>query len=262
MTEALAALPRDWRDRLANKTLVPVTTGMGGAALFRVIGGGGRDAYLKVGIGAARDLLRAEIERTAWLAAAGIRVPAIVARFIDRDVAAVLMSDLGAHTAEQISSTGWQARVSAIGRAFAHLHALPVAACPFDETLGIRLARAEEAVRSGAVDPEAFDARNRGVSPAALYERLKAGAPTHEDLVVTHGDATLANLILSADGEVGFLDCGHAGKADRYVDLALVIAGLAERFGNHARRSFAQGYGARAWNAGKAGFYLDLYELF
>jgi aminoglycoside 3'-phosphotransferase II len=99
-------------------------------------------------------------------------------------------------------------------------------------------------VQSGCVDPGDFDERNRGVAPNELYERLVASVPEREDRVITHGDATLSNLILTGHGQIGFVDCSHVGKADRYVDLALVVAGLEERFGTGALAAFGEGYGS------------------
>jgi len=235
---------------------------MSGARVFYVAGGDGRNHYLKIGTGRLAQLVEREIERTAWLASVGVCVPDIVARLIEKDVVAALMTDLGPQTAEQIDAGNWHVPVQAIGYAFRHLHGLRVESCPFDEGLDVRLARAAEAVRSGTVDAADFDERNRGVAPNELYDRLAAGIPHREDCVVVHGDADLANVILRDDGRVGFVDCGSAGKADRFVDLALLAAGLEERFGREAPIAFMHAYGPLPWDGAKAAFYRDLYELF
>jgi aminoglycoside phosphotransferase len=261
-TDALGALPANWRARLAAQTVIPVTTGMSGALVFRLIGERGLCEYLKVGTGVVADVLRREVDRTEWLAAAGVRVPRVVARFADKDLVAVVMSSLGDRTAEDIPATNWKPTVTGIARTLARLHALPVLTCPFDETLKVRLGRARALVCAGEIDPGDFDARNVGVTPEDLYARLEASVPHSEDCVVTHGDATLSNLVLGSDGQVGFVDCGHCGRADRYVDLALLAGELEERFGTEARRTFIRAYGDGSWEENKAAFYRDLYELF
>jgi aminoglycoside 3'-phosphotransferase II len=261
-TDALGALPASWRARLAAHTIIPVETGMSGALVFRVIGEHGRCEYLKLGTGAAADGLRREVDRTEWLASAGVRVPQVIARFAEKDLVAAVMSSLGDRTAEDIPASNWKPTVVGIARTFASLHALPVATCPFDETLKVRLSRARTSVRSGEIDPGSFDERNVGVTPEELYARLEATIPQSEDCVVTHGDATLANLILGPDGQVGFVDCSHSGRADRYVDLALLTGELEGRFGAEACGAFIGGYGDVRWDARKATFYRDLYELF
>src|SRR5262249_42546437 len=154
------------------KTIVPVTTGMSGAAVFHVTGGSAAGQYLKIGSGASAELVKREIERTQWLASVGARVPEIIAGLVEGDVAAALMADLGSRTAEYIDPNDWQSQVRQIGRALARLHSLAVETCPFDEALHVRLTRAGEAVRSGSIDPVHFDDRNRTVTPNELYNRL------------------------------------------------------------------------------------------
>jgi aminoglycoside 3'-phosphotransferase-2 len=259
--DILGALPAEWQAEIAEYELVPITSGMSGAAVFRMQGGGAVDRYLKIGVGAQSAHIRREAERTRWLTSTGLRVPTVIMELNTPDVSAVIMA---AVVGQPVSSAGLDnatSVIAAIARAFAALHALPAASCPFDETLTVRLARAEEAVRRGEVDAAHFDARNAGTTPRQLYERLVANVPTRHDCVVVHGDATLSNLLL-ADGAIGFVDCGHCGRSDRYVDLALLREELVDHFGARAWPLFRDHYGGPRWNRRKAEFYRDLYELF
>lgn len=122
--------------------------------------------------------------------------------------------------------------------------------------------QAREAIDRNLVDASQFDARNADVSPAALYERLARSIPETEDLVVVHGDATLSNMMIGPNGDLGLIDCGHAGRSDRYVDLAVVEAELRTGFGPDAAQCFTAAYGLRAWDEQRAAFYRDLYEFF
>jgi aminoglycoside 3'-phosphotransferase-2 len=239
-----------------------VTSGMSGASVFRVTDGCEPDQYLKIGTGTLADSLSVEIERTKWLSSVGIHVPKIAAHFADKGITAVMISSLGDQTAEQIRSDDWRTTLSLIASAFAKLHSLPVENCPFNHTLRVRLARARELVRSGDVDPADFDERNAGVAPEDLYCRLEATAPKYEDCVVTHGDAMFSNILIGRAGQIGFVDCSHSGRADRYVDLALLLEEAERRFGVEARRVFLDGYGVLEWDLAKDLFYRDLYELF
>lgn len=260
--DPLRVLPAEWRARMAEHEIVPVTSGMSGAHVFRVLERQAGDQYLKIATGADAHHLRREAERTKWLAVMGVRVPEVVAQFDGTDVFAMTMTALSGRSAARAGSDDWRPDVRAIARALAALHALPTKTCPFDESLNVRLARAHELVRRGAIDASQFDARNMGLSPEALFERLEANIPASEDFVVVHGDATLSNLIVGHDGAIGFIDCGSCGKSDRYVDLALLVGELAEQFGDEARNLFLDAYGGSSWDEGKAAFYGDLYELF
>jgi aminoglycoside phosphotransferase len=149
----------------------------------------------------------------------------------------------------------------ALGRAFARLHALPITACPFDERLAVRLSLAAQAVERDEVNVEDFDEKNVGVAPEVLLSRLTQSAPP-EDPVVAHGDATFSNIIVGPDGAVAFIDCGHAGRSDRYLDLAIVGTEIVERFGREGLAIFMAAYGKRDWNDSKATYFCDLYEFF
>jgi aminoglycoside 3'-phosphotransferase-2 len=151
--------------------------------------------------------------------------------------------------------------IEALGRALTALHALPATSCPYDETVSERLGRAFRSIEAGETDGAHFASRNRGVKPIELYHRLAANTPK-EDLVVVHGDATLSNMIIDDAGTVGFIDCGHSGRADRYLDLAVIADDISNTFGDEWLMPFARAYGEQAWETPKARFYSDLYELF
>ncbi len=254
-------LPRreGWAD-LAPARIIPVSGGMSAAAVYRVTEAGRPERYLKTARGAAANALRDEIARTRWLAARGLRVPEIL-RVDDRDGDVVLLMTPVAGVAADAPLLPAPQLVEALARALKTLHALPAAGCPFDESLGVRLARATETIAAGEVDPEHFDERNRGIAPDALLARLTLERP-HEDIVVVHGDATLSNLMVDGDGNVGFIDCGNAGRADRYTDLAVLAAEIEAVHGPEAAARFVRSYGAQPWNDAKARYFLDLYELF
>ena len=114
---------------------------------------------------------------------------------------------------------------------------------------------------SGEVDPDTFASRNVGTAPQVLLARLSANPPD-QDLVVVHGDATLTNLIVDAQGDVGFVDCGSAGCGDRYIDLAVLADQIEEYHGTEAAAHFVRAYGLRSWDSAKALYFSDLYELF
>jgi aminoglycoside 3'-phosphotransferase-2 len=229
---------------------------MSDAPVFRV----GASHFLKVAQGAAAHDLRQEIDRTAWLGNQGVRVAPAVKVHDAGDLVAVLSDALAGSSADE-TDVPPEIVVAALARALSALHAVPVRDCPFDESIAVRLGRAGALVESGRIDPGAFAPRNRDVSPGALLERLRRNKPS-EDMVLVHGDATLSNLIVGNNRSVAFIDCSHAGRADPYTDIALVIEGLSERFGGAMVDSFMRAYGGPAFDERKRDYFLDLYELF
>jgi aminoglycoside 3'-phosphotransferase II len=249
----------DWKE-LAHAHLEPVTDGMSSALLFRVVENRKPDRYLKIAREVAIAPLRQEIERTQWLEAQGFRVPAIL-RVEDGADEIVMLSQAVPGLSAEDSMLPVDRLIDALADGLAALHRLPPDDCPFDETLRVRLARAAEAVTSGLVDVGEFEPRNRNTTPEALLARLKEDLP-REDIVVVHGDATLTNLIVDDDDNLGFVDCGNVGRGDRYVDLAVLAAELEEYYGEDAAAHFLRVYGMRHWDTAKARYFSDLYELF
>lgn len=255
----LKKLPAAWRAELASVEASPITSGMSGADVFRLRTTPA--SFLKF---ADDDTvlqgLRQEIARTTWLAERGIRVAPILRTEDDSRIVAIQTEALPGKPADH---SDWPASrvLPLIGHALARWHALAAADCPFDEGLAVRIERAQRAVAQGDVDASHFASRNRRVRPSDLLARLMANPP-QEDLVIAHGDLTLSNIIISADGAVGFIDCGHAGRADRYLDLAILAAEISDHFGARAVKMFTEAYGVSRWDGSKAAYYADLYELF
>lgn len=257
---ARALLRKEDRTGNSQPRLEPVTGGMSGAAVFRVVRGARPPRYLKVALNDAAAALLDEIARTGWLAKRGIPVPRIL-RIEDQSDRVAVLTEAMAGVPADTSPLPVARLIEALAKSLAALHALPPGDCPFDESLAIRLSRAAEAVSAGEIDPDEFDPRNRKIAPEALLRRLTASKPD-EDIVVVHGDATLSNIMIDESGTPGFLDCGHAGRGDRYIDLAVLSADIEEHFGVKAAARFAGLYGTVGWDTAKASYYLDLYELF
>jgi aminoglycoside phosphotransferase len=253
-------LPPEWQVALAGDEVEPIL-GMGGALVFRVSDSAGGCKYLKFACGLGAQLLTQEVARTEWLSSHYIRVPRILMNTCNQRVSAVLMTAVpGRHLA--LDTDDLLGAVHTMGRGLARLHALPSANCPFDETPRARLRRAREAIEQNLLDASQFDDRNYGFTPAMLHQRLDSAIPANEDIVVVHGDATLSNMLIGSDGQLGFIDCGHSGRSDRYVDLAVIAAELLTEFGRDAAACFNDAYGVREWDDQKAAFFRDLYELF
>ncbi len=258
--DAVQLLPPEWQAALAGHAVEPAP-GMGGAAVFRVSDPAGGCRYLKLACGPDAELLRREIARTGWLSQRHVRVPEFLMKVSTEKVTAALMTAVpGQHLSSGAGDL--PAALRTIGRGLARLHAVPAADCPFDEMPRTRLQRARQDIDRNLIDPSAFDDRNTGITPTMLYRRLAGAVPACGDIVVVHGDATLANMLIGADGELGFIDCGHAGRSDRYVDLAVAEAELRACFGHDATQGFIAAYGIHQWDERKAVFFRDLYELF
>lgn len=243
-----------------------VQEGEGGCAVHRHQAPGRPTLYLKHGTGtAARDLV-AETARLRWLAERAL-APTIVWAGAAGDAAWLLIQ-----AAPGRSAGDWLAGdigrlpkvVAGLVEALRALHALPVADCPFDAGLTLRLGEARRNVDEGRVDQEDFDDDHQGWSATrvlAEVERLASAVPTG-DMVVSHGDFTLGNLMLDGDGRfTGFIDAGRLGRADPYQDIALCWRDLGG-FGEAAQDAFIDALAIGAPDAARLLLYRSLDELF
>ncbi len=257
-------LPESWRSYLAHRSIEPIQSGSGGALVYRIRDASGSVRFLKIAVEKYIEDLNQEIKRTTWLRAQRINVPSILQATAHAEVAAVLMSSVDGQPVEDCSGSPTDI-INAVARGIAQLHALPVSSCPYNEDVSIRLARAQEEIAQGRVSPREFHERNQGVSPWDLLRHVQYTATNfREDVVVVHGDATFSNILVNSAGQIGFVDCGHCGKADRYVDLALISTEIEDHFGERWIEPFLTAYGLNpsSWDVSKARFFSDLYELF
>lgn len=211
-------------------------------AALRIRHGESGDLVLR--IEGERSLIAKIVQRESRIGRAELAREAAALRWLDGRIGAprvVWSGELGAGPAlltealagaplHELSGDAARQGVVAAIAALAQLHALPVADCPFDERLPIKLAAAQLRLDEGGIDPADFDRDQSGRTPFGAWAELTARPRPREDLVVTHGDACLPNFILRPDGRAAIIDLGRFGVADRYQDLALFVRSAAYNF--------------------------------
>jgi aminoglycoside phosphotransferase len=141
------------------------------------------------------------------------------------------------------------------------IHSLPIQDCPFDARLDYKIELARERLTGGFVDEKDFDNERRGRTAESLFEELLANVPTKEDLVFTHGDYCVPNVIINNGFLSGFVDLGGASIADRFQDIALLTRSVCYNFGKRWEKSVFEIYGVEPdWK--KIHFYRLLDEFF
>lgn len=255
-------LPSTWREALAGARIERQSIGVSRADVARVHRPGQADAFLKSEVIDAFSELGHEIARLRWLQAQGQPAPTVIATAEDAGRRWLLMSALSGRDLASSPELAPQQLVEVLADALRGLHALPVAACPFDQRLASRVQAAAARVEAGLVDADDFDDERLGQSAQQVVAELLASQPAHEDLVVSHGDACLPNLMVAEGRFSGFIDCGRLGVADRYQDLALAARSIVHNFGDTRWVApLFQRYGAVA-DERRLAFYRLLDEFF
>ena len=262
MSAPLDELPPAWRQRLAHHQWSRQTIGRSSAAVFRLSAPDGTTLFVKTEPTSPLSELAGEAARLRWLAAHGIACP----RVLDLDDHAncqwLLISALPGHDLASSPHLPAATIVALVAQALRVLHGLDVADCPFDHRLDQRIPAAQARMVAGAVDETDFDDERSGRTAASLFAELQARRPTTEDLVVTHGDACLPNMLADSGRFTGFIDCGRLGVADRYQDLALACWSIDYKLGAAWVEPFLQQYGLSEPDADRLAYYRLLDEFF
>lgn len=249
----------------------PIDTGDSGATVVRFDRPNGGRVYLKArafGMTPGDRPLFEEAERLGWMHAVGLPVPAVLQYHEWKGREYLLLTAVpGANAATPRSPEQCAAVVAALATGLRMLHATNISACPFDQSRRARVAAAEARVRAGVVDESDFDPVRRGRPASELYAELVASAPQSEERVFTHGDYCLPNVLLQEDGAggfrvSGFVDCGNAGVADPYQDLALCARSVARNLGPEWVPGIFARYGLERVDESRLAYYQLLDEFF
>ena len=106
------------------------------------------------------------------------------------------------------------------------IHRVPTEGCPFDATIASLLAQSLPRV-----------------SDLKVLAYLRDRQPESEDLVFTHGDYCLPNILVDRGRLGGFIDWGYAGVGDRYRDLSSCAWSVGHNLGEEWIPCFFAAYG-------------------
>ncbi|WP_333840428.1 APH(3')-I family aminoglycoside O-phosphotransferase [Novosphingobium sp.] len=257
-------LPADWGALLQNYRWSRNLVGESGGAVYRLHDGqGAPDVYVKHGRDAVADAIAEETNRLLWLAQ-HVPAPAVIRFTATDDEAWLLMTALPGETAYQALTSGTAsgiAIVDALADFLQRLHAIPSHDCPFNSDHVYRLAQARHRIEAGLVDEDDFDVAREGWTAGMVWDDLQRHLPLAVDPVVTHGDFSLDNILMSDSVVTGCIDAGRVGVADRYQDLAILWNCLGE-FGAALQDRLLTAYGLIEVDQSKLDFHLLLDELF
>ncbi|HEY4418165.1 MAG TPA: aminoglycoside 3'-phosphotransferase, partial [Pseudonocardia sp.] len=225
----LDLLPRDVR---GSRAWIAVTTGESNAEVFRREDGW---AYAKCIGPDGIDELDAECRRVEWLSGTGIPGPDVGHWSASDRGACLVTTAVPGVPASRVSPVQLRSAWRSITDMVRRLHALPAADCPFDRSLARTFRLAEDVVGRGAVNSDFLPGEHRHTPPSELLAELRPQLERHllqetHDRVVCHGDACLPNLMLDPRTAecTGLIDLGRLGTADRYADIALLLASSRE----------------------------------
>ena len=221
--------------------------------------------YLKIATGYDAFELQAEIERLRWMHTHALPVPHVLYADEYDGKRYLLMTEAnGVTLIDKTLYDSPETIVRVLADGMKLLHSVPIEDCPFNHELEERLPLAQMRVEQGLIDEDDFDDERQGCSAKDLFNELLRDKPTSEDLVFTHGDYCLPNILLDPSTEAisGFIDLGRAGIADRHQDIALCVRSLTYNQGDGWTDLLYDSYGRTYIDEDKIKYYKLLDEFF
>lgn len=110
---------------------------------------------------------------------------------------------------------------------------IDVTECPCIWNIDRKLEMAEYQVENNMVDTQNVEPDTYGengfASPKELFQWLVENKP-NEELVLSHGDFCLPNIMFEGKELKGYIDLGRMGVADRWQDIALCYRSLLHNY--------------------------------
>jgi aminoglycoside 3'-phosphotransferase-2 len=254
-------IPESWRAELAHASWTRVDENRTRSAVFRLSRPDGASLFAKSEVKDAFSELPGEEARLQWLSSAGIPCPTVIRSDFTPQRQWILMTAVEGR--DVASATGLPPRrsIEIAAEALRALHRLGIEDCPFDHRIENRISVARTHLDAGLVDVTDFDHERKGRDAHDLFAELISKRPLHEDLVVTHGDASFPNFMAHNGRFTGFVDCGRLGIADRHQDLALAVRSIRYNLGPEWVSPFMECYGLDL-DPSRMDFYQLLDEFF
>ncbi|MFN2392567.1 MAG: APH(3') family aminoglycoside O-phosphotransferase [Pyrinomonadaceae bacterium] len=235
--------------------------GYSSAQVFRLKAKNKNSLYLKIDSSASKHSLLQEKLKLEWLKTQ-LPVAEVLLFAEDEDNEYLLLSEIsGVPASDDSLKIDIPRIIEQLTNGLKKIHELPIENCPFDARLDYKIEIARERMIKGLVDEEDFDEERQGGTAENLFQELLTTKPVDEDLVFTHGDYCLPNVLIE-DGKLsGFVDWSGAGVADRYQDIALLTRSVWYNFGEDLTENVFEIYGIEP-NWKKIDFYKLLDEFF
>ena len=176
------------------------------------------------------------------LAPGKLNVPRVVCFHEKGDTQYLLMTQIsGVSGIHQDAKSDIPRLVRMFARGLREIHAISVDSCPLDWRMERYFAWATDLIDSGVLDNQIPDGETRNVLRDEL-DSIRADLPP-EDLVFTHGDYCLPNVMIHDGRLSGYIDLGYAGVGDRYLDFVAVHYTIRRNLGDEWMPLFFQEYG-------------------
>jgi len=257
----ISTLPDSLESKLVPGSLRKLNEGRLGNCLFHVTTMDSGPCYLKIGTGDAAVDMGEEVRRLHWI---GNRLPVPQALFHETidGVTYLLITEIQGKPSHEYKEVLYpQKVVESLALTLRQIHELPINECPFNTILEDELAESNHRVQKGLLDRVAFVSAT-GQEPETLLEELENQRYIVQDLVFTHGDYALPNVIMQDNTVTGIVDWGIAGIADKHRDFMCIEKSINRNLGPEWTSLFYDEYGETEVDVKRIQFYWQLDQYY
>ena len=172
-----------------------------------------------------------------------LSVPELQCFHVEGDMQYLLMTQMEGLSGIQPEVTGDPANlVREFAKGLREVHSLSTESCTLDWRMSRYFSWAGGLIESGALDDQIPEGATRTFLGDQLSD-INEGMPGEEDLVFTHGDYCLPNVMFQDGRLSGYIDLGYAGVGDRYLDFVAARGTIRRNLGEEWIGPFFQAYG-------------------
>ena len=155
-----------------------------------------------------------------------------------------------------------RSNIRILAESLKRMHTIDATNCPINNSPDKLIKIAKDRMEEGLVRNNEFDERWKNKSVEELFDEILKLKPNNYDLVFTHGDYCLPNIIIKHRKLSGFIDLIFAGMNDRYFDIAAVVWSIGYNFGSEWVKYFFEDYGLTDIDWERIRFFQMLNEFF
>ena len=190
-------------------------------------------------------------------------VPTVKYFGVDNNIEYLLLSEIQGRNSHIVNSDDEKrTNIEILAKALRIIHDIDIKDCPLDNHPNKLLKIAKLRMNEWSIDPKQFDERWQNKTPQQLYQEILEIKPNNYDLVFSHGDYCLPNIMIHNGQLSGFIDWPYGGINDRYYDFAAVAWSIGYNFGEEWVQLFFDNYGIKKIDWERIKFYQMLNEFF
>ena len=253
--------PRRIQKVLKDSTLLEVHIGCSNSRVYKALKGA-HGLYLKTQPRNKHTSFAHEVLILNWLNQK-LSVPEVIEFETDSLNEYLLLSAVpGTDCVEAMTSLDSKRLVSLLAKGLRTIHDIDISTCPFDETIAEKLKKARYRVMNNLVNEGEFDEERQDMTPAQVLQALQDQPPIEDELVFSHGDYCLPNVLIHQNEISGFIDLDRAGISNMYNDLAIGSRSIRYNLGAKYEPLFFEYYGINPVDKEQIAYYRMVDELF